>query len=123
MGLIALTVAMCLLSSTIAQPVFLLDPIRTVSVCGETSLVCYQLRIQNLIYKSINTKLEEVDLSHTDNAVELGKLIPGSVIAEVPSSASMEGDEFWFWYGEGDPAIKRFNTFDETWTNLAGSTG
>ena len=33
----------------------------------------------------------------------------------------MEGDEFW--YEEGDPAVKRFNTFDETWTNLAGFTG
>merc|ERR1712122_342847 len=31
MGLIALTVAMCLLSTTIAQPVFLLDPITAAS--------------------------------------------------------------------------------------------
>jgi len=65
-----------------------------------------------------------VDLSHTDKAVELGKLIPGSVFAEIPSSASMEGDEFDAAFeaaqGDGDPAMKKSNTLKEEWTNLAG---
>jgi len=38
----------------------------------------------------------------------------------------MEGDEFWngeeFWNGKGDPAIQSFNTMDETWSRMAGST-
>merc|ERR1712018_867791 len=38
MGLIALTVAMCLLSTTIAQPVFLLDPITAASFATATGL-------------------------------------------------------------------------------------
>ena len=33
----------------------------------------------------------------------------------------MEGDEFW--HGEGDPAIKGFNTMEETWTSMAGPPG
>jgi len=65
-----------------------------------------------------------VDLSHTDKAVELGKLIPGSVFAEIPSSASMEGDEFDAAFeaaqGDGDPVMKKSNTLKEEWTNLAG---
>ena len=53
-------------------------------MCGET-FFCSDLpsvQTQNLFIDHQIKLGEEVDLSHTDKAVELGKLIPGSVFAE-----------------------------------------
>ena len=52
-------------------------------VCGET-FFCSAINCRHRISLQIHRYYfgEEVDLSHTDKAVELGKLIPGSVFAE-----------------------------------------